>query len=224
MADDRRRQYRGFALVKSLTTTASQPLGFTGENIAATARFFDARQTIYSQYANSPVLLELVERFNDAFDRQQDFDAFYAAIWDIDTATSAGLDIWGRIVGVGRALYVSDGSFLGFNEATDAQDFGEGIFYSGDRLTANFSLTDTAYRRVIMAKAAANITDGSIPSFNAILMTLFPDHGNCYVRDNGDMTMTLVFGTALSKVDYAIVTQSGVLPKPIGVSFTVEQS
>ena len=96
------------------------------------------------------------------------------------------------------------------------------IGWSGAKLTANFALTDAAYRNVLFAKAALNITDSSISSINAILMALFGGYGNCYVRDNEDMTMTFVLGAAPSKVDYAIITQSGVLPQPVGVSFTVE--
>lgn len=201
---------------------AAQSLGDPGTRDPAAARFFDARQTIISQYANSPVLTELVDRLGAAFDRQVDVDAFYRTVWNIETATGFGLDIWGRIVGVRRALYIADGAFLGFSQATGARNFDDGIFYSGGRLTANYALTDEAYRRVILAKAALNITDGSIASFNTILLALFPG-AKAYVRDNGDMTVTFVFASRLSQVDYAIITQSGVIPRPIGVSFTVEQ-
>lgn len=206
-----------------LNPTTAEPLGFAGDIDASDARFFDVRQTLISQYANSPVIIELVDRLGAAFDRQVDVDAFYRFVWNIDTARGFGLDIWGRIVGVRRALYIADGDYLGFAEAADAQNFDAGIFYGGARLTANYALTDEAYRRVILAKAALNITDGSVASINAILRALFPAGGNPHVRDNGDMTMTFVFGEALSRVDYAIITQSGVAPRPVGVSFTVEQ-
>ena len=144
-------------------------------------------------------------------------------VWNVDTAEGFGLDIWGRIVGVSRALFVSDSLYLGFSDSTDAVPFGSGIFWGAARLTPNFKLSDIAYRRLILAKAALNITNSSIPAINAILRALFPDYGNVYVRDNGDMTLTYVFGAALSKVDYAIVSQSGALPRPVGVSFDVEQ-
>lgn len=208
----------------TLNPGASQPLGFSGDDASGSRQSFDVRSTVISQYANSPVLLALIDGLAQAIDRQSDFDNFYTTLWDLTSATGFGLDIWGRILGVGRVLYVTtDGAFLGFSEATDAQDFNAGIFYAGGQLTANFALTDLAYRRVLFAKAALNITDGSVSSINTILRALFPGHGNCYARDNGDMTMTFVFGARLSKVDYAIVTQSGVLPKPVGVSFSVEQ-
>ncbi|WP_311271093.1 DUF2612 domain-containing protein [Sphingobium sp. WCS2017Hpa-17] len=185
------------------------------------ARFFDPAQTLLSQYANSPVLTDLIDRLSLAIDRQEDFDTFYDIVWNIDTAAGFGLDIWGRIVGVGRALYVPDEEYLGFSQAGDTYPFDEGIFYGGSSATPNYLLTDVAYRRVIMAKAALNITDGSILAINAILMALFPTSGNVYVRDNRDMTLTYVFGAPISRIEYAIVTQANVLPRPAGVRFTV---
>lgn len=207
----------------TLVPFVSQPLGYTGGADGGQSLFFDARQVLLSQYANSPVLLSLIVALNEALDHQQWFDEFYDKVWNIDTAVGFGLDIWGRIVGVSRALYVASEDYLGFSESTENFPFGEGIFYGGGNFTPNYKLSDDAYRRLIMAKAALNITDGSIPAINTILRALFPAHGNVYVRDNNDMTLTYVFGVTLSKVDYAIVAQSGVLPKPVGVSFTVEQ-
>ena len=208
----------------TLVAYATEPPGYPGGDSAGSALSFDARRTVISQYANSPVLLALIDGLSQAIDRQSAFDAFYRAVWDITTATGFGLDLWGRILGVARVLYVTaDGAYLGFSAQTGAQDFNAGIFYSGTQLTANFALTDLAYRRVLLAKAALNITNGSISSINTILRALFPASGNCYVRDNFDMTMTFVFGAHLSKVDYAIVVQSGVLPRPVGVSVSVEQ-
>lgn len=207
----------------TLVSFISQPLGFSGGDDGGQALAFESRSVLLSQYANSPILIALIIAFNEAMDRRAMFDSFYSNVWNIDTAIGFGLDIWGRIVGVSRALFISDESYLGFSEAEDWESFGTGIWYGAGSLTPNYKLSDDAFRRLIMAKAASNITDGSIPAINAILMALFPGHGNVYVRDNGDMTMTYVFGSTLSKVDYAIVSQSGALPKPIGVSYTVEQ-
>jgi hypothetical protein len=210
--------------VSSLEAVSSESIGFPGEGTGAFLPSFDARRTVLSQYANSPVLLALIDSLSEAIDPKARFEDFYQSVWDITSATGSGLDTWGRILGVARALYVTeDGTYLGFSQAQTAQSFGWGVFYSGSQLTTNYALTDFAYRRALLAKAALNITDGSVSSINAILLALFPDHGNCYVRDNLDMTMTFVFGSKLSKVDYAIVTQSGVLPRPIGVAVAVEQ-
>lgn len=207
----------------TLNATTSTPLGYAGDVLPADAMFFDARQVLISQYANSPVIVSLVDALGSTIDRQIDYNAFYRMVWNVETARGFGLDIWGRIVGVSRVLYIADGAFLGFIKATGSQSFADGIFYGGGVLTANYALTDEAYRRVILAKAAFNISDCSCASINAILRSLFPDNLNPHVRDNEDMTMTFVFGATLSAVDFAIVTQSGVLPRPVGVAFTVEQ-
>lgn len=205
-----------------LVPVSSQPLGYSGGDGRGEPRFFDWRETLLSQYANSPVLLALCDALSGAIDLGQAFADFFDTVWNVETAQGFGLDIWGRITGVRRSLYISSAEYLGFSEASDAKAFGSGVFYGAGALTPNYQLTDDVYRRVILAKAALNITNCSIPSINAILRALFPGYGNVYVRDNADMTMTFVFSAAPSKVDYAIATQSGVLPKPVGVSVTVE--
>lgn len=182
--------------------------------------------TVISQYANSPRLLSMLQSFNDAMDQTYDFEQFYDLIWNVATAQGYGLDVWGRIVGVVRTLEVSAGKYVGFEEGgtTDYDVFGPGgssPFYSGQPGTTNYTLTDDAFRQLIYAKAAANICSGSVPAINAILMSLFGSSGRCYVTDNGDMTMTYTFDFALSPVQESIILQSGVLPKPVGVSATV---
>jgi hypothetical protein len=185
---------------------------------------FDVDRTVISQYANSPAILAIVHNFASYVDPTTNFDAFYDMVWNVDTAQGYGLDVWGRIVGVSRVLHLPDGSkYLGFHEATDGHSFGEGIFYSGGTVTTNFSLADPFFRRLILAKALSNISDGSIAGINQILINLFGSYGNCYVIDNGDMTMVYSFGSTLSVVDFAIVSQSGILPRPCGVAVTVQQ-
>lgn len=175
-------------------------------------------ETILAEFANSPSLGTIIESFNQAVDPRALIDDWYDNVWNPKTATGWGLDFWGRIVGVSRVLQVPSSGFFGFSEAApDALTFGEGIFYSGSGATSNFTLTDTAYRTLIFAKAAANIWNGSITGLNAILMMLFGDKGRCYVSDNQDMTLTYVFEFSPTPVDRSIIG-SGVLPRPCGVS------
>jgi hypothetical protein len=183
---------------------------------------FDYLKTIVSQYANSPTLTQLIQNFNEYIDPAQHFDAFFDLIWNVDTAQGHGLDVWGRIVGVERTVQVPipGSNFFGFQEAHDPliTGFNQAPFFGGSGLTQNFTMPDSAYRTVILAKAAANISDGSIRSMNAVLRTLFPGRGVCYVRDNLDMTLTYVFAFVLTPVELATVVQSGILPRPAGVS------
>ena len=96
-------------------------------------------------------------------------------------------------------------------------------------VTSNYALLDGPYRALILAKALANICNATIPAINQILINLFgptgplPVPGNAYCTDGLNMTMTYTFSGPLDPVQTAIVYQSGVLPKPAGVSATVVQ-
>jgi hypothetical protein len=182
---------------------------------------FDWTQTVYAQYANSPVLLALIEYFSEEVDPAEDIDNFFDDVWNVDTAKGWGLDVWGRIVGVNRVLQIPTSKFFGFDEATtvSADPFNQSPFYSGTSNTQNYALSDEAFRRLILAKAAANIWDGSIPGLNNILRLVSPNPLlACYVVDHGDMTMTYTFGFTPTAVDLAILINSGVLPHPAGVT------
>jgi hypothetical protein len=222
-----------------------------GQSPIGTQPSFDVWDTIISQYANSPILTTLILDLNEYIDQTQNLDAFYDYVMNIATAQGYGLDVWGRIVGVNRVLQVQVGNWFGFQEASPSSyTFGQGSFYSGTPLTSNFTLSDQAYRTLIYAKAAANITDGSIPAINRILMMLFPNRGNCYVTDGfttsgwfgfaesqnasgfnqasfysgstiETMVMTYTFTFPLSPVELAIVGNSGVLPKSTGVKASI---
>lgn len=198
----------------------------TGVSPIGTIAPFDVWNTIISQYANSPIITAMLTAFNSCLDFTADFDAFFDMIWNVDTAQGIGLDIWGRIVGVVRTVYVpGTQKYLGFEEATSisADPWNQSPFFIGNPLTSNFQLSDDSFRLLILAKALANISDGSIKSINALLRSLFPGRGNCYVVDGLNMTMQYFFHFILSPVELAVLSQSGVLPKPVGVSATIVQ-
>lgn len=186
----------------------------------------DYQKTILSQYGASPTIQQLLYGWNQNLDPTPLLDMFYSQVWNIETAQGWGLDVWGRIVGVGRILALANEKYLGFEEATSlsADPFGQSPFYSGQQLTNNFILADDGFRVLLKAKAAANIWDGSIAGLNQILLILFPGRGNAYVIDNRDMTMTFFFDFELTAVELAIVSQSGVLPTPAGVGSTIASS
>ncbi len=232
-------------------------------------------------------MMALLRSVDEWISPDVDLENFYTFIWNIQReggASGYGLDVWGRIVNVSRVLSIGAGSYFGFGEAGDRMGFDQAPFYDGQPTTQNYTLTDDVYRLLIFAKAALNITDGSIPAINAIMMSLFPGRGNAYVQDGaqgfdivpwgfgeagdrapfgggtfidyyfwrppfgfgeagdrmgfdlgpfgdylpappsfGGMDMVYVFDFALEPFELAIVTQSGVLPKPVGVKATVLQ-
>lgn len=189
-------------------------------------------KTLLSQFSNSPTIVQLVKNFDTYIDPRTNIDNFYNLMWNIDTAVGYGLDCWGRIVGVGRVLEISTTSYFGFELPAGAGASGDpwnvSPFYNGESLTSNYSLLDGPFRSLVLAKALFNICDGTISAINQILINLFgPDGplpvagGNSYCTDGENMTMTYTFPAALDPVQTAIVLQSGVLPRPCGVSASV---
>ena len=96
--------------------------------------------TILTQYADSPKLKSLIYSFNKAVGIEDFLDDFYDVIWNIQTADTYGLDVWGKIVVVSRQLTVTENKiYFGFNEASsspvlvdDPQPFNQAPFYSGE--------------------------------------------------------------------------------------------
>lgn len=183
------------------------------------------RETVLAEYNGDPVMLALFDAWNASIDPFEEINNFYDNVVNLATANDYGLDVWGRIVGVGRVIKLASQRYLGFAQQTTltVDPFNVSPFYSGQVLTSNYSLDTEGYRKLIYAKALANISDGSVPSINRVLMTLFKARGNAYVTDNGDMTMTYVFTFALTHVEQAIVTQSGVLPKTSAVRILIQE-
>lgn len=208
------------------------------------------------QYAASPIIQTIIS------DRESYFvtgwqDQFYDLIWNMDTNKGIGLDIWGRIVVIGRNVQIStvDTTF-GFYEAwsgespgqeTDGelvvnnmafilsksdpvrmdnhiQPFDQAPFYDGLAATETYRLPDEAYRKLIFAKALANISDCSVPSLNKVLRYLFgSDTQRCYAQSSNRMDIRYVFEFELSEVDKTIAALSGVIPRPAGVKVTILQ-
>lgn len=180
----------------------------------------DVEQTIISQYGNSATITQLVRNMNAYIDPRADFDAFYDFVWNVETAQGFGLDIWGRIVNVSRELTIGDvTNRFGFNEALPGSyPFDEQTFYdSTPSATNTYALSDDAYRQLILVKALANISASNAMSLNQLLQNLFINRGRCYVNDLGAMNFRYTFEFLLTPFEFAIMTQSGALPRPAGV-------
>lgn len=185
---------------------------------------FPWQDTVLAQYANSYSMMTLVANFAEAMDQKPNLDDFYDLVWNIQTNQTFGLDVWGRIVVISRVIPVADTQYLGFVEGgtIDYAGFDQAPFYNGQRISSGYRLSDEAYRLLIIAKAASNIWDGSIPALNAILQLLFPNRGP-YVIDDGDMEMTYRFPWVLSSIEASVAISSGVLPRPCGVKVNYVQ-
>jgi hypothetical protein len=190
---------------------------------------FDPEQTVISQYANSPTILQMIDNFQTYFDPTANLLAFYNNIWNIDSAIGFGLDIWGRIIGVSRLVTIPAPSTFtfGFYNAVSPDDFApfnQAPFAStSPPLTLTYPLPDAQYRTLLLVKAFANICKCTAPALNQMLNSLFAGRGRCYVQDPGRMFLNYVFEFDLTAVEYAILNQSGVPPRPAGVLVNIIQ-
>ena len=172
-------------------------------------------QNIVDESTTTGKLCAYIESQNDV---NIDIQNFYNIAWNIDTAQGIWLDYWGVWVGIGRFLSVpSSFTFFGFDHSASG-NFDRSIFYDENNTTNNYALTDAVYRRLILLKAFANISDCSIATLNKILTTFFNGR-RAYAIDNEDMTIRLNFEFTLLAWEKAIIEQSGVFPKPAGVRF-----
>ncbi|HJR11534.1 MAG TPA: DUF2612 domain-containing protein [Rhodanobacteraceae bacterium] len=188
----------------------------------------DASATFLSQYATSPILTGLIQAANAAIDPWADFDAFMANVWDVYTAVGFGLDTWGRIVNIPRTINIPvSNDFFGFDEALpDAEPFNQAPFYNGPQGGTLYTLTDDAYRVLILTKALANISSFTAQSMNALLNFMFngqgTTRGSCYVLESATpMQISYVFNFALESWEAAVLQQASMMPRPAGVGVTI---
>ena len=65
-------------------------------------------ETIQSQYSASRTIRALADSARVRIAPDADIALFYANIFNIATARGAGLDVWGRILGIGRKVDITE--------------------------------------------------------------------------------------------------------------------
>lgn len=167
---------------------------------------------IQSQYSASTRIISILESCREHILPDADIVSFFDNIFNIQTASGVGLDIWGNIIGVSRFV-------------PDHQDS-----------TTIYTLTDEQYRTVLFYKAGANIMDSTLYSLNYLLKKLYPDYrcfvrnANNYVNDDGryydsnPMEIEYVFiDTDLSDLEKSIFSLVGAFGKGAGVHFNLSE-
>jgi beta-lactam-binding protein with PASTA domain len=203
-----------------------------------TDTLFDYGPTVISQYANSPTLLQWLDNMNQYMDQSANFANFLSYVWNVDSAVGFGLDIWGKIVNVSRLLRIPNTTpYVGFDIASESQPAQDwtpagsnqppfnnppvgGAMYTGHNATEAYLLDDNSYRQLILAKAFANICSTTAPALNQILQNLY-GVGQAYVLHSGVMAITYNFNFKPTPIQLAILQQSGVIPTPPGVAFSI---
>lgn len=193
---------------------------------------------IQSQYGNSPTIKALARAMYEAINPAEDFQTFYDNIFNLDTATGIGLDIWGRILGIGREINF-DSVFpltplLGYNMGR-LNPFDQGVFYTpsnvfdGSMTQAN--LEDSRYRDLLKFKAYVNIGKGILHALNDASFKVFGHYDisatNITVQGtlpNGDMYNTqamhiswVVRKDEMTNLDLSFIQMLGEMAVPAGV-------
>ena len=185
------------------------------------------KDTIMSQYANSPVILSIINEINDAIDPSQSIDDFFYMVFQLSTASGYGLDNWGRIVGVDRTVKLDDPEARTFGFFTDPlsdfySPFDVDTFSASGSNLASYQLSDDFYRRLIITKAALNIIYATAPNINKFLSTVFRNK-RVYYLITGHMTATYYFEFFLDSFERLIAYTLDFLPKPSGVLISYQE-
>jgi hypothetical protein len=162
---------------------------------------------ILSQYAASPAINRILRALRKEIAPRPDYLLFFANIFNVDTAIGIGLDIWGRIVAIGRTIE--------------------------DPLTGySLTLDDERYRRLILYKALSNINQSTIPALSLLINILYPKapgavinienpgvytDGSLYNRSV--MKIRWVFETFFDAEDLAVFRVAGTLNRGAGVGW-----
>ncbi|WP_289365810.1 DUF2612 domain-containing protein [Pantoea stewartii] len=187
------------------------------------------KDTVITQYAQSQRLLGIIDSFSQTVSLDDFTDDFINDVWDISTNNSYGLDVWGKIVGIGRYITAPiDSDTFGYSEADSGDSdyplpFNDAPFYGGMQETTNVRLSDDAYRTLIMCKAFTNISIATIPDVNKFLKILFSGRGRAYCINYRGMTMGITFEFSLAPYEKSILLNYGVVPVPSGVQLNINQ-
>jgi hypothetical protein len=165
------------------------------ENIGNINFTIDNKNVYLWQYDNAVNLKGILDN-NDNFvtvNVSNFWSDFFTNVFNIKTANTFGLEIWGEILGVARPSYVSNGETIVFN--------------------------DDMYRKLLLGRMLKFNSNGSVKDINDYLQFIFNDK-LVFAVDNYNMSMKVLLYYNASDEDLAIINSAGFLPLPVGVKVT----
>ena len=198
------------------------------------------------QYANAKNLNAIINDELEFFNVNvnQFFTNWEKDVFNLITANTFGLNVWGKILGVPRPSVPAvnggiDASGV-FRFANVDTHRWHSIWISGsvvptlnieyepseDAIPIPNQLGDNAYRTILLAKIRLLYSNGSVHDINDFVQRLLgyysPANGwikneNVYVQDNYNMTMTVMFNSLPSSAALSVLTTDGLSPRPAGV-------
>ena len=182
---------------------------------------WDIAETVQSQYATSKRMRAVIDAFWQAINPKSDIDLLYKKLVNPRSAEGYGLDVWGRIVAIGRSyLAVDDGTpYFGFDPPEGVKNerlntFGNAPFYK--QIYGKVRLADPMFRTYVFLKALINIGDSSLASLNQAVKLLFPD-ADIQILHTGTMVLRVLILSPLSESDKAALDNLPWLPAGVGL-------
>ena len=182
---------------------------------------WDIAETVQSQYATSKRMRAAIDAFWQAINPKSDIDLLYKKLVNPRTAEGWGLDVWGRIVAIGRSyLAVDDDTpYFGFDPPEGVKNerlnsFGNAPFYK--QVMGKVRLADTMYRTYVFLKALINISNSSLASLNQAVKLLFPD-ADIQILHTGTMVLRVLVLSPLSESDKAALDNLSWIPAGVGL-------
>lgn len=174
--------------------------------------------TVQSQYAASPRILALAAQYWQLLDPTPSADLMISKMIDPSTAEGYGLDVWGRIVGIKRALVPVGGEYLAFappaNVANpDGNSWNNAPF---NPVNASGYASDAIYRVYVYVKAMLNIGNGSLADLNRYFSLLFPDSGIKIIHSGTMIIRVLDFSARLTAADILALRTLDWVPLGVG--------
>ena len=174
--------------------------------------------TVQSQYAASPRILALAAQYWQLLDPTPSADLMISKMIDPSTAEGYGLDVWGRIVGIKRALVPVGGDYLAFAPPAnvtnpDGNSWDNAPF---NPVNASGYASDAIYRVYVYVKAMLNIGNGSLADLNRYFSLLFPDSGIKIIHSGTMIIRVLDFSARLTAADILALRTLDWVPLGVG--------
>ena len=175
------------------------------------------RATVQSQYSASPRILFLADYYWSMLDPTESINLMLKKMIDPVTAEGSGLDAWGRIVGIKRALVPTVGEYLAFDPAGLDNELGDSFNNAPwNPLLASGMAPDAVYRIYVFVKAMLNIGNGSLADLNRYFSLLYEDSGITVLHVGTMMLRVMDFGGRLTSADMLALKSLDWVPLGVG--------
>ena len=182
---------------------------------------WDIAETVQSQFATSKRMRAVIDAFWQAINPKSDIDLLYRKLVNPRTAEGYGLDVWGRIVAIGRSYLAVDADtpYFGFDPPEGVKNerlnsFGNAPFYN--QIYGKVRLADPMFRTYVFLKALINISNSSLAGLNHMVKLLFPD-ADIQILHTGTMVLRVLILSPLSESDKAALDNLPWLPAGVGL-------